>query len=1178
MTGEDRFPFDDLLDEVKRSGVAIGPRERLAVARFLSRYDGTSREELRTAVASLLARSRAEVEIVEEAFDRVFPEEEPPTPPPTPPPPPPPMAPEARASARAALARWLRPRGRQLGALLATVALVTSAALWISPGSPDPPPGDTGSGGASGASTADSSASGASSASSASSTSGAGGGDVTACRPEEASIQRWYLPSLVLLLGTLLSLGVAGVVRGRRRLLARQRGTLTEAFVERPGPRWYDLAPTPDRSARAALDRLGVTLERSLREAVSSPEIDVARTVDATARAGLFPTLVRRTRLGRTRAVVLVDTSAASRPFRAVLEAFVEALERAGVDVTRLWFAGDPTRVAVRPGARAVPLGALAPRLGGQPLVLLGTGEAVAAASSDPLEALRVALQPWPASVLLTPIEDPDLWPRGLASPSAAVAAFPLDEHGVLGAARRLAALRSHAAAPAFAPRAERPPLDLVDLHLLRAMLALAPRPSFELAEALRRRFLPHAPGAILLAVAPIVEGRETEPERRALAGSLREARRSGRFPEAEVRRFLRDALVRAEPSDKDSAAYLRWEQELALQDLRAGDRRARRDARARLARLLAGPLGPELEGRLHKERSARRGVGEPHADLLRVIVDRGLRSLWPPRFALSGSAAASVLAAAALFAAVAAAAGAFSPRPLSIDGRANLVVDAEDLRMALCGFDRFYDVMVEAEATYGLARAPGSPLVVFKVSPVIGPIRAIQAVAQPVEAEDAFLERASATTLALVTKLPRVEGGERRELDPSSLTVSAGPASPRDFQVSDLLRCQSSLGVLPGTGDDVIERLLDPAKRHPRCPPPCGANEVWCPGVGCTNVTTEQSCGSCGNACRAGSSCVDRQCAPVCAPDRARCGDACVDVMADPRNCGGCAGGSGKDCGAGTCVGGVCVAPCPDGQPRCGDRCCPPRANATVRCDGEACDYSCNAGFQSCNGTLDDGCESNLWVDRDHCGDCATRCGRDERCSRGACRIVCPAGTTGCGDQCVDVMTDPRNCGGCAGGSGKDCGAGTCVGGVCVSPCPDGQPRCGDRCCPPRANATARCDGGVCDYSCYAGFQSCNGTMDDGCESNLWVDRDHCGDCATRCGRDESCSRGACIPPPSPPVSCEAACGDQFNQCRRYCEAAKSAQQAPDPDCAARCERDRARCLRSCEAMRQPPKVTPKK
>ncbi|WP_437729263.1 hypothetical protein [Sorangium sp. So ce861] len=1033
MTGEDRFPFDDLLDEVKRSGVAVGPRERLAFARFLSRYDGASREELRTAVASLLARSRAEVELVEGAFDAVFPETEPAPVAkkrgPSRPPPPPPVAPEEPLRAWAALLRWIRPRRRQLGALLATAAIVTSAALWLSPGPPDPAPGDAGSGGASSASAADSSASGASSAS------GSGGGDVTACRPEEASLQRWYLPAFLLLLGTLLSLGVAGVVRGRRRLLERRRGALTEAFVERPGPRWYDLAPTPDRSARDALDRMSVTLERSLREALLSPEIDVARTVDATARAGLFPTVVRRTRLGRTRAVVLVDTSAASRPFRAALEAFVEALERAGVDVTRLWFAGDPARVAVRPGARAVPLGALAPRLGGRPMILLGTGEAVAAALSDPLEALRVALQPWPASVLLTPIEDPDLWPRGLASPAAAVAAFPLDEHGVLGAARRLAALRSHAAAPAFAPRAERASFDLVDVHLLRAMVALAPRPSFELAEALRRRFLPRAPGSILLAVAPIVEGRETEAERRALARSLREARRSGRFPEAEVRRFLRDALLRAEPADKASAAYLRWEQDVALQDLDAGDGRARRDARAALARLLAGPLGPELEGRLDRERGVRRGIGGPRADLLRVIGHRGLRSLWPPRFALSGAAASSVLGAAALFTAVAAAAGAFSPRPLSMDGRANLVVDAEDLRMALCAFDRFYDVMIEPEATYGLARAPGRPLVAFKVRPVIGPVRAVEAVEQQrdVVLEDAFLGRASGTTLDLITRLPQAEGGERRELDPSSLTVTTAPASAVPVQDSDLLRCQHSLGVLPGTGDDAIARLLDPARRHPSCPPPCGGDEAWCSGAGCTDLTTAENCGRCGNRCPAGSSCVERECRSVCPAGTTQCGDGCVDVMTDPRNCGGCAGGSGKDCGAMSCVGGECRCPdgqpdcdkpgCRDGQPRCGERCCPPLANATARCDGEVCRYSCTAGFQSCNGTMNDGCESNRGVDDNHCGDCTTRCGRDQDCWRGKCILNPVKWRKSCEDACGNRFGKCNNgCGTGKKGPAPDC------------------------------------------------------------------------------------------------------------------------------------------------------------
>ncbi|XXY50219.1 hypothetical protein WME91_03595 [Sorangium sp. So ce269] len=1043
MTGEDRFPFDELLDEVKLAGVAVGPRERLAFARFLSRYDGTSREELRTAVASLLARSRAEVELVEEAFDRVFrPTPTPPPPPPSRPPLPLPPPPKKRPSAWAALLRWVRPRGRQLGALLATIAFVTSFALWVSPDpTPDRPPdpsivdNEAGGGGARSSSRADST------------TSSSGGGDVTTCPPPaEANLQRWYLPSGLLLLGALLSLGVAGAVRGRRRLLERRRDTLTEEFVERPGPRWYDLAHRPDRGALAELDRMSVMFDRSLREALLSPEIDVARTVDATARAGLFPTIVRRARLGRTRAVVLVDTSAASRPFRAALEAFVEALERAGVDVTRLWFAGDPTRVAARPGARAVPLGGLAPTLGGQPLILLGTGEAVAAALSDPREALRVALQPWPASVLLTPIEDPDLWPRGLASPAAAVAAFPLDEHGVLGAARRLAALRSHAAAPAFAPRAERPPLDLVDLHLLRAMVALAPRPSFELAEALRRRFLPHTPGAILLAVAPIVEGREAESERRALAGSLREARRSGRFPEAEVRRFLRDALLRAEPSDKGSAAHLRWEQDVALQDLHAGDTRARNDARAALARLLAGPLGPELEGRLHREHDVRREIGGPGADLLRVIARRHLRSLWPPRFALSGTAAASVLGAAALFAAVAATAGAFSPRPLSIDGRPNLVVDAEDLRMALCAFDRFHDVMIEPEATYGLARAPGRPLVVFKVSPVIGSVRAVEAVEQRLEValEDAFLGgRTSEAKLDLFLELPQIEGAVRRELDPSSLSVSAGPDSPRALQESDLLRCQHSNGILPGTGDDVIARLIDPGKRHPSCPPPCTGEDVWCPGAGCTDVTTPENCGRCGNRCAAGVTCVERE-----------------------------------------------------------------------------------------------------------------------------CRVVCPAGATLCGGQCVDVMTDPRHCGGCGGASGEDCGARRCVNGRCESPCPDGQLLCGERCCPPRANTTARCDDGVCDPICRTGFQDCNKTMNDGCESNLWVDDNHCGDCATRCGPRDSCSRGKCAPNPVKVETCVAACREQLNNCRVACNKKSPIQQRVDSECVAACTRVRDKCRASCGSM----------
>ena len=48
-----------------------------------------------------------------------------------------------------------------------------------------------------------------------------------------------------------------------------------------------------------------------------------------------------------------------------------------------------------------------------------------------------------------------------------------------------------------------------------------------------------------------------------------------------------------------------------------------------------------------------------------------------------------------------------------------------------------------------------------------------------------------------------------------------------------------------------------------------------------------------------------------ICADDRVPCGQRCLDVSADPLNCGGC----GIPCAAGqSCGGGVCQ--CPSGMP----------------------------------------------------------------------------------------------------------------------------------------------------------------------------------------------------------------------------------------------------------------------
>ena len=87
----------------------------------------------------------------------------------------------------------------------------------------------------------------------------------------------------------------------------------------------------------------------------------------------------------------------------------------------------------------------------------------------------------------------------------------------------------------------------------------------------------------------------------------------------------------------------------------------------------------------------------------------------------------------------------------------------------------------------------------------------------------------------------------------------------------------------------------------------------------------------------------------------------------------------------------------------------------------------------------------------------------------------TCPADQTRCGDDCVDLQTDPLHCGQCGSACADELGASVCIDGVCA--------------CSPR---TTRCDD-VC--------------------VNTDLDPLNCGACGTVCADDEECSGGACTP-----------------------------------------------------------------
>ena len=183
------------------------------------------------------------------------------------------------------------------------------------------------------------------------------------------------------------------------------------------------------------------------------------------------------------------------------------------------------------------------------------------------------------------------------------------------------------------------------------------------------------------------------------------------------------------------------------------------------------------------------------------------------------------------------------------------------------------------------------------------------------------------------------------------------------------------------------------------------------------------------------------------------------------------------------------CVTP-PDGDP------------SVVECAEGICRLKCLGNRADCNVRADDGCEVDLLMSLDHCGECNESCAPENavgQCNNGQCRIKTDEPNQGCAPNHADCNLDVED--GCE---------------VNLQIDPDHCGACQDAACS-GANGEPSCSAGACDIVCSEGFDDCDENVrGNGCETNVLSSIQHCGACGTKCdsngpGWAAFCKMGQC-------------------------------------------------------------------
>jgi hypothetical protein len=235
-----------------------------------------------------------------------------------------------------------------------------------------------------------------------------------------------------------------------------------------------------------------------------------------------------------------------------------------------------------------------------------------------------------------------------------------------------------------------------------------------------------------------------------------------------------------------------------------------------------------------------------------------------------------------------------------------------------------------------------------------------------------------------------------------------------------------------------------------------CGSPLTMCSNT-CVDIQADPAnCGGCGKTCKTAEVCSAGQCSLTCGGGSAKCDGGCTDLLGDPSNCGGC----GITCDQGHV------------------------------CNDGGCALSCQTGYSQCDNDAGQGVCINEQQNDQHCGNCTTVCTNGTRCEAGTCGITCQLGLSVCSEEvdaadgstsierCVDTIVDTQNCGGC----GNACEAGT----FC-SPTDDA----GDA---------------SCGLGCFGGTLLCNNRCVD-----PKIDPFNCGGCNSACDGGQSCVNSKC-------------------------------------------------------------------